>query len=194
MLPKHNLFIRSLYGVLTLLMFAFMILLVRHYDQFGDSSSITQVQPMFAQSTVVSDEIVSLESFYISGKQYQLDLDTDTEKQLNKFWQSFAAQDPSSYLNTIRDTDKVYLAFGRYDETAMKVALVMGYATTKKEVVGAGYDTLLVPKGQYKVVDSVLTQWESADNSQSYQGDHEVYQLDNDYRVINKQAYVGLVE
>ncbi|MGB0466937.1 MAG: hypothetical protein ACPGF7_05300 [Pontibacterium sp.] len=197
-LPKHNGFIRLIYFVAIVLMFAFagwltQTSLMSEPSYTGAEASASHQSaktPATEKTTYLSNALV------IAGIKSRVDLSADVQSQLDKSWQAFAQLDLATTLR-VKDPLKVFAVYHSYNPQKNQVSVTLGYSAPKNFKTNGSIHTVTVDPGRYKVLPHsyVLDSWAKAAQFKTplkFKGDYEIYLLTPDYQVDQLTAYMAI--
>ncbi len=209
-LPKRNLFIRLLYGLSIIGMFAFMVWIAWPANNYfsdvaaadtakhnGEKSTATHVRPASVLAdTTETDQLTEDNQLLIAGLGQTINLNANIEKQIGQHWEKFARLNISRQM-TAKDPLQVVAVYHQYDNQRNQFRLTLGYRTTKAVATEGLLDTVKLSNGAYlKRPDaSVLDYWQAPEKTQQrlkLEADYEEYQLDEQYQILSQTAFLAV--
>ncbi|OUS30129.1 hypothetical protein A9Q99_06510 [Gammaproteobacteria bacterium 45_16_T64] len=215
-LPAHNAFLRGVYIISVLIMFIFMMSLIRAYwpkdageasfesmEAFSvapakNSEVTAEVLPVVDRLDTEGVEVLHRSEKTLMGIPFVINLSGDVRAQIHQVWRAFYNADNVSLIQGIKNRRKVYVGFTEYDSGKNTVDLLIGYSVDHRIVQQVqGFSVVTIPGGKYLQRDSVLDEWQKPVSTEfplAYQHDYEVYDLGQEFSIINQTAYVRIAQ
>lgn len=186
--------IRIAYGGLMIGMFVFLIgVAITTYEEYAAYQGSPAQTASNANSAQFGQQI---DGFMIAGVGATIQLNADTEQQINTLWQQFAERNLATLTGT-REPKTVYVAYTRTRQDAGNMAVTIGYPVTPSFKRQNWMSIASIPGARRMEVraKSALDYWFTGHGgtpSLSRLADFDIYRLDDNYNVAGLVSYPAL--
>jgi len=202
-LPKRNPLLWTLYILLVISMFVFMATVsYMGLPEEGNFNTVT-VQEAQADYSYPEDSnavinkmngITDMPEITLVVKPYptKITLNNNLDAVINRVWEEFYSDQTIHQFAEQERT--VYALYSDYDSSSNTMEVALGYRINNKAKHSSMHYVTL-SAGQYYQAESIVDGWQQAANlpiTFTFENDFEIYQLDNQYKVISQQAFIGI--
>ncbi len=201
-LPKHNRFIRFLYGISIVLMFAILFWYVDYTFSYYNSWSAADSAEIQNTTSPATYATIESQGFTIAGKSMTLSWeDAALAQKLSDFWYQFYATADQYYSAGMTEEDRVYIVYDRYDQDAASFRATIGFKIADTHSVEEHLQSAVVNPGKYATFDnangnrSITNIWSDAIFPQLnplYSSDFETYRFDSSGNVYEGKICIAV--